>query len=271
MATIGRIEEVNRFLMSLENQTYKNFELIVVDQNQDNRLESILIKYKYKFNILWLKSEKGLSIARNVGLKYITGDIVAFPDDDCWYPSDLLEKVVAKFHSNPKLDGLTGRVIDENGHESCGNFLKRDVAVNKYNVFRTSISITIFLKKEVVIAVGDFNPMLGSGSVSIYQSGEETDYILRALNKNFFIYYYYDIVVHHKNPIKTSNSTISRAIYYGCGYGKLLMIYKYPLWFKLKALLRPFGGSILYLCSLRYKEAKYHWNVFKGRIKGMYG
>ena len=54
----------------------------------------------------------GLSRARNVGLKAVTGEIIAFPDDDCWYPDGLLQKVVAEFRDQTSLDGLTGRSED---------------------------------------------------------------------------------------------------------------------------------------------------------------
>jgi len=103
-------------------QTYANFELIVVDQNDDDRLVPILKDYKEKFSILHLRSKKGLSRARNVGLRYVSGDIVAFPDDDCWYPPDLLERVANFFEEHPGVDGLTGRSVDENGESSSGRF-----------------------------------------------------------------------------------------------------------------------------------------------------
>ena len=40
-----------------------------------------------------VESARGLSRARNAGLRMIAGDIVSFPDDDCWYPPDLLQRV----------------------------------------------------------------------------------------------------------------------------------------------------------------------------------
>lgn len=92
LATLGRDKEVANFLESLKNQSYKNFELIVVDQNQDGKIDNIIQEYKKDFFINHIKiKEKGLSYARNVGLKYINGEIVAFPDDDCEYPENLLE------------------------------------------------------------------------------------------------------------------------------------------------------------------------------------
>src|ERR1700742_2152768 len=112
MATKGRGEEIGRFLLSLIRQDYSNFELIVVDQNEDNRLEVILKNSNLSSSIVHLKSAPGLSRARNAGLAFATGDIIAFPDDDCWYPNGLLKRVVSVFASHPSVEGLTGRWRD---------------------------------------------------------------------------------------------------------------------------------------------------------------
>jgi Glycosyltransferases, probably involved in cell wall biogenesis len=93
MATYGRSNEIENFLISLKNQTYKNFELIVIDQNDDDKAYKIIKKFQNDINIIYLKvSFKGLSKARNYGLNYASGQIIAFPDDDCEYPNDFIGK-----------------------------------------------------------------------------------------------------------------------------------------------------------------------------------
>src|SRR5579864_3540599 len=88
LATVGRLDEVARFLQHLGRQTYRDFELIIVDQNSDDVLERLIRQYQGCFPVLHLRSEPGLSRARNVGLQHFSGDVVAFPDDDCWYAPD---------------------------------------------------------------------------------------------------------------------------------------------------------------------------------------
>ena len=86
MATLGRFDEIRIFLDSIDLQNYTDFELIIVDQNEENILGDIILPYKKKFYINHIRiKEKGLSLARNVGIKYAKGDIIAFPDDDCIY------------------------------------------------------------------------------------------------------------------------------------------------------------------------------------------
>ena len=95
MPTINVTTELDLFLKSLKAQTYKDFELIVVDQNEGNEVFEIVKDYEEDFKIKYVKSdEKGLSLNRNRGLILMKGEIVGFPDDDCEYSSDTLEKVV---------------------------------------------------------------------------------------------------------------------------------------------------------------------------------
>jgi len=112
LATVGRTEDVANFLAHIASQSYRSFELIVVDQNQDDRLVAVLEKYAPQFPIQHCKSAIGLSRARNVGLERATGNVIVFPDDDCWYSDDLLGRVARILVANPELDGVTGRPID---------------------------------------------------------------------------------------------------------------------------------------------------------------
>jgi glycosyltransferase involved in cell wall biosynthesis len=85
---------------------------VVVDQNSDDKLEKIVLENKDRISkIKYYKVDfKGLSRARNFGMKKISEDVdvVAFPDDDCIYPENLLLKVKEKFEKFNDLDFITG-------------------------------------------------------------------------------------------------------------------------------------------------------------------
>ena len=264
LATVGRVSELERFLQSLDAQTYRSFELIVVDQNTDDRLVPTLERYKRRFAIVHLRSEPGLSRARNVGLQHVTGDIVAFPDDDCLYLEDLLEKVVKWFEANPGWDGLTGRSVSDNGRPSAARWDSQAGALNLWNVWRRAISFTIFLKKKVLDVVGEFDEEVGAGAGTPWGSGEETEFLIRALKREVQIYYEPDFVVFH--PEKQPDP--SRALSYGAGMGRVLRKHNYPLWFVCYQLLRPLGGALLSFSMGNFNRAKYHVAVLRGRILG---
>ena len=85
---------------SIINQTYKNLEIIVVnDCSTDNSLE-IISKFKDKrIKIINLKKNSGVAIARNKGIEKAIGDYICFMDSDDYWNLDKVEKQV-KFIKN---------------------------------------------------------------------------------------------------------------------------------------------------------------------------
>ena len=73
-------------LESLLNQTYKNIEIIVVNDGSTDQSLDILKKYSFKDNRIKLYSQKnqGISAARNTALEHINGKYVMFVDSDDW-------------------------------------------------------------------------------------------------------------------------------------------------------------------------------------------
>jgi len=160
-ATINKTKELQRLLESLANQSYKDFELIVIDQNRDSRLRKVLSPYLGRFRIIHFNSSPGLSSSRNLGIREANGNIVAFPDDDCWYPADLLGRIVHMFRNKPEIDIFTGRSVDENGMPSGGRWGRSSGRLNRYNIWTRGLSITIFLRASVVRKIGMFDESLG--------------------------------------------------------------------------------------------------------------
>jgi glycosyltransferase involved in cell wall biosynthesis len=269
MGTKRRTVEVERFLRHLAAQTYRDFELIVVDQNEDDRLVPLIETYENQFPINHIRSDNGVSKARNKGLSYVTGDLLAFPDDDCWYDSDLLERVVGLFRDRSGLDVLTCRSIDEFGNDAAAKFDKTEGYVDKTNAWRRGLSFTIFHRKSVIHQIKGFDEELGVGADSIFLSGEETDYILRAL-RHFKVYYVPDLTVNHPNPIaRYTPQVIERAYKYGCGFGKVVTKHEYSLRYKAIALVKPFIAMLVFGASLQLPRSNYYWHSLRGRIRGM--
>jgi GT2 family glycosyltransferase len=269
LATKGRVKEIERFIQSLTHQG-NSLELIVVDQNEDNRLESILKESSLPFSVVHLRSEVGLSRARNVGVAFATGDIIAFPDDDCWYPAGLLTRVVSELQSQVSVDGLTGRSEDGRGRPSGGSFSRRKGPVDVNNVWKTGISYTIFLRSSVCTAVGPFDEELGAGADTRFGSGEESDYLIRTVKLGFNIQYLPDLVVYHANSILYNRNDCQKAFRYGAGMGRVLSKHRYKLSYNLYKILRPIGGALISLLTLRARKAAYHLAIARGRLCGLW-
>jgi len=270
LPTINRTLELENFLTSLNNQKYDSFELIIIDQNVDNRIERILSNRSFYFPIVHLKSEPGISHARNQGLKSAMGDIIAFPDDDCEYPPDLLLQIKNIFINDPNLLGITGKSLDKLGNDSAGRYENKKGYLNKFDVWKKGVSITVFLRAEIYDQIGEFDESLGLGAGTIFQSGEETDYLIRSVNLNHKILYNPKIFVIHQNPtLKYNKSALRRAFFYGCGCGAVLKKHYYPFWFKLIFLIRPFGGFIVSVFTLNFNKSRFYLNSIKGRLTGL--
>lgn len=258
MATLGRYYEVDRMLESLTRQKYKNFELVVVDQNPEGFLSDIIEKYSGKINIKYINTNiKGLSKARNIGLKHIQGAIVAFPDDDCVYFEDTLLKVQNYFLSNEDIDFITGKEINDIKYKH----IDKKIKINKYNIWLHSISFTIFMRKKIVDKVGFFDEQLGVGSGTEYGSGEETDYLLRGLENTGLGVNVSEIVIMHPRP---DYANAKKAFQYSKGRMYVLRKHNYGVLFKWLNVIYPLIKLVRWIYDR--KKIIYHWYQFTGRL-----
>jgi glycosyltransferase involved in cell wall biosynthesis len=267
MATYGRFHEINLLLESLVNQTFKNFELVIVDQNDKIDLDDLIQKFLPHLDIKKINSEKGLSRARNEGLKYVTGDIVAFPDDDCSYAPDTLEKVCRDFESQ-KIDSLIARSVskekmyDKHFEEKQEANLKN---INIYNCWFTGISYTLFFSKRFVDLVGQFDERLGVGSNTEYGSGEESDFLIRGILKNLKCVYDETINVYHPDTEIESEQNFMKAFNYSRGRMFVLKKHNYNIIFVLLNIYYPLLKLLINLGNK--KKQRYYWYQFIGRVK----
>lgn len=265
LGTIGRVEELERFLKSLLVQTHRDFELIVADQNGDDRLVPLIEEYRKRFPMIHLRCQPGLSRARNVGLQHVRYEVVTFPDDDCWYSPDLLERVDTFWRENPDWDGALGRLIWEG---SSGELTPRSlIPVNLYNVTTSVHSVTLFLSRSSIDAVQGFDEELGLGSGTPWGGGDDIDIIVRCLKAGFKICYNPALRVHHPDPYK-GYAVIQRGFSYGAGLGRVLRKHRYPFWFVSYHWLRSLGASGLALLSGWPNKSRYYWAIFRGKLVG---
>jgi glycosyltransferase involved in cell wall biosynthesis len=264
VATVGRTCELKRLLESLKIQTYRNFEVIVVDQNLPGFLQEVLDPFQESFPILRLRSEIGLSHARNVALDQVRGHIVAFPDDDCWYAADLLERVESLLANHPDWDGLTGQPVDP--ANPCGFrwYDRKSGPVNIKNVFHRSCSITIFLRREALLTVGGFDEDLGRGASTGMVAAEDTDYLIRGIRRGLSLSYAANVHLYHRErPL---------AVVFGenLAFGYVLHKHNYSVLYVLHRWIRSLGGMALSILQGNRPMARYYWDSFRGRILGWF-
>jgi hypothetical protein len=207
-----------------------------------------------------------------LGLVSATGEVVAFPDDDCWYPPWLLERVVAGFLARSELTGISGRCEDGKGRETVTRWAGESGSVNKMSVWRRTTSVTIFLRWPCGSEGLRFDETLGAGAETPWGAGEDVDFVLKALEAGASIDYDPGLVVFHSDPLRDYGETARRrAVRYAAGMGRVLRKHRYPLWFVGYQVLRPALGSLLSLVRLRGAKARFHWAMARGRFGGWRG
>jgi glycosyltransferase involved in cell wall biosynthesis len=213
--TADRTVEFGRLLGSLLTQNYTDIELIVVDQNEDGRLTSYLRSVESVFTVKHLRApKKGPSRARNDGLRIATGDIVAFPDDDCWYPPALLIQIDQWFSQRTDYDILSVGAEDEAGQPSGNRWFQSACDINSLNALRTTFCNSLFFRRSSLPANLEFDE-------SCFQ-GEETDFVLRLMSRGLrarFDRTWH--ICHPRRDMLSGTVSLNRAMLYGQGMGQL--------------------------------------------------
>lgn len=267
-ASRNRTEELIRFLDSVQSQSESSFEVLIIDQNPDDRLLSVLDLFKTKFTIKHIKSDPGLSQSRNVGIVHARGKILAFPDDDCWYSPNLLNQVRSLCTMLRGYAGFTGRCYDSDTNHDCARFSQRRGLVSKYNIWTHASSVTMFIQADVIRRYHVlFNEELGLGAP--FPSGEETDFLLQILGQGENIWYDPNLVIGHPYKKYEENSQhIENAYNYGLGFGRVLRLHDYPWWFFALVIGRSKWGLFSSLAKFQFHLVRYHWNTMRGRAAG---
>ena len=215
LCVYGKKKEYLNFLYSLKNQKYKNFELIIVDQNKI----PISKPKNFSFKIKIVRSKPGLSISRNLGIKYSRGKYLAFPDDDCAYMDNTL-KIAYKNFSNNNGDIITGITVNKFKKKTLLKYPNKKKLYTKLDIVRSLNSISFFVKKKNIL----FDKNLGLAGKRIL-SGEETDYVLRYVKKfKSKVYFDPDLkIFHDENKFNYKNkSDLSKINLYGRGFRKTM-------------------------------------------------
>jgi len=139
-------------ILSLNQQSYKNFEHILIDGSSTDNTVNIIKKYQDKITYWISEKDEGLYDAMNKGIKKCSGDIIGILNsDDIYYP-ETLRIVNQYFNSNKDLDFLFGSV---NKYKLLYGYNPKKI---KWSFgFYTAHSVGFFIKKTSQLKVGLYN------------------------------------------------------------------------------------------------------------------
>jgi len=268
VGTLGRTAELEKLFGSLVHQDHKNFEVIVVDQNSDDRLGYLFSReWPFRLRRFHTPGVRGVCRGRNTGWRACEGELVIFPDDDCWYPPWFLSRGI-ELMSSSKADILTGRAANEAGHDINGRYSKVPQSINRSNVWTSGIEWMMLFRKSALLAVDGFDETIGVGAATPWQACEAQDIILRALARSLQCTFDPSFYGHHK---EFDISTQSKGRAYGRGLGYVLRIHKYGKFAEAMWVCRPIVKIGLSVLKGDLRECSYLLDVSLGRLEGCLG
>jgi glycosyltransferase involved in cell wall biosynthesis len=218
--TAGRTTEVAELFAS-----------IVAQNRDDDRIAPLLETLPSSIAVIHLKQErKSPPVARNTGLDAASGEIIAFPDDDCWYPVDLLNQIDNWFIANGQYAVLAVGALDNDGVSSGNRWLQDACDISPLNALRTTFCSSLFISRVERSRTVRFDPRL--------LAGEETDFVLRLLATGLRGRFDRKLYIHHpRRDMLSGTVSRERAERYGAGMGAVVRRHSlFLLW----------GGLVLY-------------------------
>ena len=271
LATYGRCDDVGRCLQSLAAQTDSNFEVLLVDQNADDRLVPWVTQYTAAgLAIQHIRMDKpSLSGARNLGIDKANGAIVGFPDDDCWYEPDVVALVRHAFGSQPPKDGVVANWVEQSAVRNP-HMTNEVLSSQAWRAFRggDASSISLFFTRVLLTNLRGFDVRMGVGQW--YGAAEETDLILRALAAGAVLQRVPNARVHHlygAAPTGTLSQRYQRARVRARGTGAIYAKQRLGAWTVARGLLAPVLLPLLRLSGWQALATGY-W-TFVGRLEGL--
>lgn len=174
-------KHIFKLASSLKEQTYQNFEFIVIDDGSDDNTEQICKSLQKNGLIdLFLRNEVrgGKASAANLGYRFSKGSIIIHLDADCSYDNDAIEKIIIPFYLEENVGAVGGNILVRNYKESLCATLQAIEYSDTISVGRiTSSSLGIYrlvsgafgaFKKEALDRVGgwDIGPGL-DGDITV--------------------------------------------------------------------------------------------------------
>lgn len=169
ITTYNRPTYLLRAINSVDKQTYKNIEIIIVDDNNSNsdarcETQKVINEYRGLTKLIYIKHDKNKNgaTARNTGIKNSSGDYIAFLDDDDYFYPDKVEKQV-KILKN--LDEQYGGIISNFEIFRNGKKINYPYVVNSGNYLVETLSCTfqmgsgsnLFVRRNVLKELGGFD------------------------------------------------------------------------------------------------------------------
>ncbi|HRZ85776.1 MAG TPA: glycosyltransferase family A protein [Candidatus Paceibacterota bacterium] len=231
---------IGKCLESLKKQSYKNFEIIVVDDGSTDKTKEIIKKFK-KVRIL-SGEHKGPGYSRNIGAKNAFGKILVFIDSDMYFDKNYLINLIKPIKENKDIIGTTHDYEVAVNVNNFYSLLWGKLRVTKENA--KEVKIFRAIKKEKFFEFGEFDQKYGYADDQTFWFKYKIKPIVAK-----------DTICYHKNP-ETLKETYKQAKWIGASWKERFIIFKMPvIKFILPLILILFVPLLALIKSLKSKES----------------
>ena len=195
----NRPDELDELLESLTRQSYKNFEVVVIEDGSQDTSEQVCQKYQESLKISYFfKENTGQGFSRNFGFEKAQGDYLVVFDSDCLIPKNYLQIVNARLDTD-WLDAYGG---PDMAHKSFTN-LQKAISYSMTSVLTTGgirgkkRSATAFHPRSFNMGISR-KVFEKTGGYKITRMGEDIEFSIRIIDSEFRVGLIEDAVVYHK-------------------------------------------------------------------------
>ncbi len=229
--THNRVEKLRRALLSIQRQTFNDFEVIIINDASEDDTDKLVEDFSKLLNIKYIKldSRCGAAKARNAGIRIAEGLFIAFLDsDDEWVPYKL-ERQMNIFLKQPSYIGVlySGLSIIKNGTEIGQKIPQGHERIAELIFYKNVIGplSTGIVRRECFEKCGLFDER--------FPACQDWDLWIRIAQKYRFILVKDSLVRYHISPDSITGNYESRAV----GYQMILNKYFY----KFKKMKKAYG------------------------------
>lgn len=260
--TQGRFLEMATMLYSVNRQGDTPIELVAGIQDSPVTADQLILAPQYDLVTVPLP-KCSLSRARNALLPHTTGNIIVLADDDSVYPEGLFPMVAAFFSAHPQCGVV---ICDWDKRTSQALPAKQ----TRQQLLQRSPSYRLFFRRGALIEAGPFDENMGVGAPTPWQSGEETDMLLRIFDTGHEIWRISTPPIKHPDPIVYTIIRPEKMTGYGHGRMYLLAKHRFPLWFKIVTIAYPLAAIGSDLMSAVAYIVPYRLRMFAARLTGFF-
>lgn len=223
VCTRNRGERIAPTLRSILANSYTDFELLVVDQSEDDATLDALAPFADDPRVRYERLDSvGIGASRAAAIEIARADVVVSTDDDCVVPSDWIDVMRRVFDRSDQIGMVYCNVVAADHDPEQGFVPTYERDANKLitsplgKCRARGIGAGMAMRRSAVLSVGNFDPALGSAFPKVV--GEEGDVALKLLLAGYDVFETVDTeVVHDGFRSWTDGAELARRNYLGIG------------------------------------------------------